>query len=192
MNKRLLEENKSCSDNEIHRLGGRMKSFVLSVSLFLSSLSAQAQVSADQLFKSFNAVLDPSSAVVRIDWSNPLNAGAKTYKTTFEMALQDWHAQKNTRPLLAGKFIVVTPGCGSECQLIGILNIETGVARLAKQTASYGVEYTSNSRLLVVNPKNQWPDHYKESKPSWLQVQYYVISDSGEISKVFLHHMIGE
>ncbi len=84
--------------------------------------------------------------------------------------------------LLGNRFLIITPGCGSECQVVGILNLESGIASLANFTALVGVSFISSSRLLIVDPPEALESVYGEGRPSYAVTTYYTIDKSGKIS----------
>ncbi|MEQ9550042.1 MAG: hypothetical protein RIM23_10530 [Coleofasciculus sp. G3-WIS-01] len=73
-------------------------------------------------------------------------------------------------PNFAGKYTVVTWGCGTSCQVVGIINAETGSVYILDRPAEAGVKFQLDSRLLVVNP----PENFPDNEPDWMETRYYV------------------
>jgi hypothetical protein len=57
------------------------------------------------------------------------------------------------RANFAGHYIVVTWGCGTSCQAVATVDVETGVARVAPFSTSLGSEFRADSRLFVDSPQ---------------------------------------
>jgi len=72
------------------------------------------------------------------------NADARTYKTALNEGLKEGVN-------FAGKYTVVTIGCGTGCQTHYVVDRETGRV-LDKVQSSIGARYTPNSRLFIINP----------------------------------------
>ncbi|WP_439882483.1 hypothetical protein ACSX1A_04805 [Pontibacter sp. MBLB2868] len=87
----------------------------------------------------------------------PLDENSHTDARTFRTALQE--GMKNGINF-AGKYTVVTVGCGTACQVHYVVSRENGKV-LDKLQSSIGAKYSANSRLFIINP----PDstiNYKE------------------------------
>jgi hypothetical protein len=97
----------------------------------------------------------------------PVNLASHPQARRFRTVLQQGAKQG---PNFAGKYTVVTWGCGTSCQAIGIINAETGSVYMLDSPAEAGVKFKLDSRLLVVNP----PENISEKEPDWLQTHYYV------------------
>ena len=70
---------------------------------------------------------------------------ARRFRTQLERALG--------RPAnFAGHYVVVDWGCGSSCQAVGLVDVDTGVARLTISTG-LGSEYRADSRLFIDSPE---------------------------------------
>lgn len=72
------------------------------------------------------------------------NADARAYKTALNEGLKE---ELN----FAGKYTVVTIGCGTGCQTHYVVDRETGRV-LDKVQSSIGAKYSPDSRLFIVNP----------------------------------------
>jgi hypothetical protein len=97
----------------------------------------------------------------------PVNLASHPQARRFRTVLQQGAKQG---PNFAGKYTVVTWGCGTSCQAIGIINAQTGSVYMLDRPAEAGVKFQLDSRLLVVNP----PTNISEKEPDWLQTHYYV------------------
>jgi len=137
-----------------------------------------ASPSSDKYFKAFPVQRKTVNAY-KIDWTKSQSLKAKTYKTAFDSAAAEFKLVKKAW-VLGNRFLFITPGCGSGCQAIGIYNIETGVPILLPVTASVGISFRPDSRLLVIDPPEFIVQVYGADAPKWLTTSYYVISDSGE------------
>jgi len=84
-----------------------------------------------------------------------------------------------TGPNFAGKYTVVTWGCGTSCQSVAIIDAETGSVYTPGIVAEAGVKYKLDSRLLVVNPPGNTPGN----RPDWMETSYYVW-DGTELTEV--------
>ena len=62
--------------------------------------------------------------------------------------------------VFANKYIVVTPGCGTACQKVGVIDLETGHPRFLKNyrgqtvSTSLGVEFYRDSCVLGLIGQN--------------------------------------
>jgi hypothetical protein len=72
------------------------------------------------------------------------NAEARKYKTAIAEGLKEGVN-------FAGKYTLVTVGCGTGCQTHYVVDRETGKV-LDKVQSSMGARFKPNSRLLIVNP----------------------------------------
>ncbi|SFN24628.1 hypothetical protein [Marinobacter pelagius] len=77
----------------------------------------------------------------------------------------------------AGKYVLTYWGCGTACQRIAAINVETGaVLYPGEGAASSGVCFERHSRLLIVNPVVREPD---DEIPDWFYTYFYEITDEG-------------
>ena len=158
-----------------------MRVFIYLLSLLLGLLSsAVANQSLYERFKSPPASTVP--ALLKIDWSKPENKMAQKYKAAFEMKLAQ--VKSGEGHLLGQRFVVINPGCGSECQVIGYFDTLTGNAYLTQLSSSYGLEYHANSSLLIINPADKITETYGADVPDWLKTRYYHINDNAELNEV--------
>ncbi|MFD2247784.1 hypothetical protein [Pontibacter ruber] len=78
----------------------------------------------------------------------PLDEGSHADARTFRTALRDGLKQGVN---FAGKYTVVTVGCGTSCQVHYVVDRESGKV-LDKVQSSLGAAYNPNSSLFIVNP----------------------------------------
>lgn len=69
----------------------------------------------------------------------------------------------------AGHYVVLSWGCGTSCQVVATVDVETGVARLAPFSTSLGSEFRADSRLFVDSP----PGAVRKMKSSLFTTRYY-------------------
>jgi len=58
-------------------------------------------------------------------------------------------------PNFAGQYTVVSWGCGTSCQSSAIIDAKTGAIAAYDIPSSYGLAYTLESTLLIVNPADE-------------------------------------
>jgi hypothetical protein len=136
----------------------------------LVSQSNTQQVSQAPAFENYPATESFSGSPA------PVNLASHPQARRFRTVLQQGAKQG---PNFAGKYTVVTWGCGTSCQAIGIINAGTGSVYMLDNPAEAGVKFQLDSRLLVVNP----PGNLSENEPDWLQTHYYVW-DGKQLTKV--------
>lgn len=75
----------------------------------------------------------------------------------------------------AGQYALITWGCGSGCQVISLVNILTGKISTVPFTASMGVEFRKDSRLLIVNPleSSDLARFFDKDFPAYAKPAYY-------------------
>ena len=83
------------------------------------------------------------------------HADAKTYRTLLRKGMEEGVN-------FAGKYTVVSIGCGTSCQTHYVVDRETGKV-LDKVQSSMGAKYNKDSRVLIVNPPDSTVD-YKQCR----------------------------
>ena len=78
-----------------------------------------------------------------------------------------------TGPNFAGRYTVVTWGCGTDCQSIAIIDAKTGAVRTAPFVTAVGARYRLDSRLFVANPPEAARRAFGGKVPSWARPEYY-------------------
>jgi hypothetical protein len=76
----------------------------------------------------------------------------------------------------AGKYTVVSWGCGTSCQSSAIIDAETGAIVIFGLMSSHGLSFEKDSRLLIVNPK----ENFSQSEIESVVSDYYVM-ENGEL-----------
>ncbi|WP_242918319.1 hypothetical protein [Pontibacter liquoris] len=79
------------------------------------------------------------------------SADARTYRSALREGLKEGVN-------FAGKYTVVSVGCGTSCQTHYVIDRETGMV-LDKVQSSMGARFNANSRLLIVNPPDSTIDY---------------------------------
>lgn len=92
-----------------------------------------------------DGIYPPKTIAEDIDFSS--HDGAWSFRTRLRRALK-------TGPNFAGKYKIMTHGCGTSCQVNWIIDVETGQV-IENLGSSLGVAYRLNSRLLIVHPPYQ-------------------------------------
>lgn len=92
-------------------------------------------------FEEWPATEEYKSIADDIDWSS--HKDAKKFKTRLQEGLEKG-------PNYAGKYAVITHGCGSSCQVNWIVDVENGKV-VDVVSSTYGVQYKKDSRLLVAD-----------------------------------------
>lgn len=125
------------------------------VMLVLGALAAATNVQADERLRSawgeevFMAFPVDSVAVKAVAAPEIRNTEYWSFRTRIRGGAADYLSDESAR--YAGRYALVTWGCGSSCQSGAIVDVLTGkVARLP--TASCGYAYRAYSGLLVTNP----------------------------------------
>lgn len=76
----------------------------------------------------------------------------------------------------SGKYSVITWGCGVRCQNSTIIDVSDGTIIEYGLITAYGLAYSSDSRLLIVNPEENLPDSFEDEDMN-ITTDYYVIDD---------------
>ena len=82
------------------------------------------------------------------------------------------------RPDFAGRFQVLSWGCGSNCHMFAFVDTKTGKVTFAPAAAALGAEYRMDSKLFILDPKPM----IQENGADLYETAYYVWNDdSGEL-----------
>lgn len=85
--------------------------------------------------------------------------------------------QLNASPNFAGKYVLTYWGCGTSCQKVAAIDVETGKVFLPGDGgASAGVCFQRDSRLLIINPIDK---ESAQQIPDWFYTVFYEITDDG-------------
>lgn len=72
------------------------------------------------------------------------------------------HAGAAKGPNFAGHYTAITWGCGTECQMLGIVDAKTGRVFIAPFTLRLRANFRRDSRLLIADPPEEWRSVYGE------------------------------
>lgn len=89
------------------------------------------------------------------------------------VGLQTAHAVFEDGVNFAGRYVLATIGCGTECQAIYLLNPMAG-DYFVNLVAGHGIAYRADSRLVIVNPPEELAYFGADAVPSRLQPQCFV------------------
>lgn len=117
-------------------------------------------------FEDFPDVDLPEMLAEDIDWDS--HPKAWTFRTRLREGLKKG-------PNFAGKYAVVTHGCGSPCQVNWIVNTETGKV-IGNIGSAHGVSYRLDSRMLVKHMPYAADLPYT-SLGTFGTIDYYLIAD---------------
>lgn len=119
-------------------------------------------------FEEFPEVELPKLRAEDIDWKS--HPGAWSFRTRLKEGL-------DKGPNFAGKYVVVTIGCGSPCQENWVINSETGKI-IGIINSSFGVSYRLNSRMLIRHlPRQETIDYEQANSATFGTIDYYLIVD---------------
>jgi hypothetical protein len=83
-------------------------------------------------------------------------------------------------PNFAGHFTIVSWGCGTDCQVIAMVNALNGAVVFAPFVSELGQEFRLGSRLLVLNPPKEVESYLGDiggcaqaHPPTWVVTRYY-------------------
>ncbi|PIR88213.1 MAG: hypothetical protein COU10_00440 [Candidatus Harrisonbacteria bacterium CG10_big_fil_rev_8_21_14_0_10_45_28] len=97
----------------------------------------------DPQFKDYPAIDSFTGTPASVDFAT--NEDALEYKTKIAKVAK-------TGPDFAGSYTVIDWGCGTSCQGGAIVSAKTGAVVAFGFSAEAGFDYTSSSRLFVINP----------------------------------------
>jgi hypothetical protein len=115
-------------------------------------------------FAQFRIAELSSTTVKSIDLSG--NPKARIFKTTASRAI-------GQAANFAGHYVVVTQGCGSPCQAIALVDVGSGKVYPAPFSASLGISFRVDSRLLVESPTENIAEYYGGSIPPGAARMFY-------------------
>ena len=81
-----------------------------------------------------------------------------------------------TRPNYAGHVIVVTWGCGTDCEVSAFVDARSGKVSFGP-IAEYGFSYRVGSRLLIVNPPETLKQLFGSDPPGWAKTECFFWHD---------------
>ena len=89
------------------------------------------------------------------------------------VGLQTAHAVFDDGVSFAGRYVLATIGCGTECQATYLLNPAPGDA-FATLVSGHGIAYRADSRLIIVNPPEELEYYGSDEVPGRLRPQCMV------------------
>ncbi|RMH77435.1 MAG: hypothetical protein D6680_05130 [Cyanobacteria bacterium J007] len=146
-----------------------MKSLAIVIEIFLASTISTpvlGQISPDSIpFQEFavEQIYRDAPSPVDLD-SDP---SARQFRRIIEPAA-------TVGPNFAGRYTIVSWGCGTACQEIAIVDAETGQVYLQPIRSEVGIQFQLESRLLVVNPPQNIRNLYGAIAPQGLATRYYL------------------
>lgn len=82
----------------------------------------------------------------------------------------------------AGRYAVITWSCGEDCQNSAIINVQNGSIIDYGILAAYGLAYSPDSRLLIVNPEANLPSN--ENADVSYVTDYYVFDEDENLTLI--------
>lgn len=98
---------------------------------------------------------------------------AKTYQSIIEEGVKTFGVN------FAGKYSVVTWGCGANCQVSTVVDVVTGEIVEYGIMSSYGLAYSPWSSLFIVNPLENIP--IKVANNENISSDFYILNNSGKL-----------
>jgi hypothetical protein len=136
--------------------------FILSTGYSQNLLSQS--VSNFPSFESFPVEKISCNSSVPVNLSN--NPNASKFRTVLtEGAKQGVN--------FAGHYTIVTWGCGTSCQVLAVIDRQTGQVYFPEIVASVGFDYQIDSSLLIVNPFQNLQKVPEEYRNAYGQTTYY-------------------
>ena len=142
-----------------------MNKFIINLIVFLLLLSiaqlhSEHNVSHDILFEKYSCIVEEFT-LVDPDFNS--NKEFEKFRTAISI-------QCKNGVNFANKYTIVTWGCGTNCQY-SVLVDRTNVKIYDGVTSTYGVNYTLESNLLIVN------EYIPESENPLDTTRYYIVND---------------
>jgi len=107
-------------------------------------------------FEGIPAKVDFSSNPAVLEYSGALKIGAEK------------------GPNFAGHYTIVTWGCGTECQILSVVDAKTGAVYFRLLITELDSEFRIDSNLLIVNPPANIKEVYGNYEvPNWVYTAYY-------------------
>jgi hypothetical protein len=73
----------------------------------------------------------------------------------------------------AGHYTIVTWGCGTSCQVLAVIDRQTGQVYFPEIVASVGFDYKIDSSLLIVNPSQNLQKVPEQYRQTYGETTYY-------------------
>jgi hypothetical protein len=138
-------EHKTYNEEEEEKINDPKKSFTFENFLF-----------EDEVYTGEIAEVDFGTNLLAVNYEDIIKRGVASVGVNF-----------------AGKYSVATWSCGDSCQNSAIINVETGGIVAYGIISAYGLSFSKESTLLIINPKENIPEPLEEDK--LVEVDYYSI-----------------
>lgn len=139
-----------------------MLRLLITISTLFVAISAGAK---EYHFKDFSSQPHSNNTLKKVDLDS--HPDAKYLKGKLELLV-------GREPNFSGKYILAAFGCGTACQVVTIIDGDTG--RITMPVKSWdGSCYSKDSRLLIINP--YIANTYDEDLPEWAYTYYYLLQD---------------
>lgn len=143
-------------------------------------LILQSEQSTDTLYR-FHSQLDATPFEVELQAVKPprkLNFDSSEFKKRYITAIT--HGVNELGVNFAGKYCLVSWGCGSPCQSSAIVDMKTGMVYNGLPSA-VGYRFKKNSRVLITNPPDSsdyfpkarivpYPEQYAWTDKKWVKI----------------------
>lgn len=125
---------------------------------------------AEFLFENYPiAETSHSGAIADVDFStNPL---AKNFEEIIAKSVT------SIGPNFAGIYSIATWSCGPLCQNSAIVDVRDGSIHTYGVISAYGLSYSKESTLLIINPPENVPENEDTEEPRIVETDYYSITD---------------
>ncbi len=142
-----------------------MKRLSLAFFLLLTGMAVAADAELPA-FSEYRRVEHSELRLEAIDFDS--HPDARNFRTRLEENLGDYAN-------FAGQFILTMWGCGTMCQQIALIEVETGRVFMPEEfVSSFGVCFKESSSLLILNPVDKaFIDDMDGELPAWFNVHYY-------------------
>lgn len=136
---------------------------MLRLLIVIGALSVAINVGAKEyLFKDYPAQTDSNRALKTLDYNS--HPDSHILKDKLELLI-------GRKANFSGKYILAAFGCGTACQVITIVDVDTGKIAMPV-SSSDGSCYLKDSNLLIINPYIS--KTYDEDLPDWAFTYYYI------------------
>ncbi len=139
-----------------------MLRLLITIGTLFVAISAGAK---EYHFKDFPSQPHSNNTLKKVDLDS--HPDAKYLKDKLELLV-------GREPNFSGKYILATFGCGTACQVVTIVDVDTGRITMPVNSSD-GSCYSKDSRLLILNP--YIANAYDEDLPDWAFTYYYIIQD---------------
>lgn len=128
------------------------------------------------VFEDYPVIEQYLGGVAQIDFTN--HELLEEFSSVMQASLNDFGVN------FAGKYSVITWGCGVDCQNSTVIDVSNGEIVEYGLITAYGLSYSPDSRLLIINPEVNIPDDYLESDIDTTTDYYIVDNDLNKLAFV--------